>query len=472
MLLALSACASLDYEDYRQPVLILSDPPGAKIYEGRRFLGTTPAYARVSRGRKPRLRLVSESGESRDVRLKTEYRWRDSGAMNLLLLTLAPVGWLADWATGTAWRVSDPPVQTFGSGGKWPQAREPKVIAIAPPATEDMDISDGLGMAIESKLRASRKVKVLDYETTAPAFQFYQAGAGPPGDKENRYRLIDELKADHILYSQSKRKGDAFYVTSHLNDVVSGQTSEVYNFQVTPGESLKGEFTRRRWSSHFFHLLPNTFFLNFSGYTPNLTVDDVEYQGKEAAAEDSVDRYLKYLSAISIATLQRPMANVRGQWTFDFVPAVVLSKKTMEFPRFAPVAGVQFERLYASAGYGFEAGYLWRHGHAYLDFIPTYTWSQVSYTTLTREGTAARHSIQSVLEIGYNKFFSEHFVGRLFVRNVAEDIQLWSKVLTEVSGQPTYATDAGSVFVGFAVGYYFPSTLKSKKGWTVKDASR
>jgi hypothetical protein len=466
----ISACASLDYEDYRQTVLITSDPPGVKVYQGKRFLGVTPAYVRVRRGHSPRLNFVPPDGDSREVKLKTEYRWKNSGALNLVLLPLAPAGWLTDIATGTSWKALDPATQVFGKGGEWPAKREPRLVAVAPPSTEDPEISDGLGAAIDDKLRKNARFKVLDYDATAPTFQFYQAAGGPPADKENRYRLNGELKVDHILYSTTERSGDSFQVKSQLRDIVTGRTDGEYAFTVTPKETLRPEFSRRNFFSRYFGLIPNTVFLNFSGYTPQVTVNGVEYEGKEGEAKSKVDEFLHYVNAVSISTLRRPMANVRNQWTFGFVPAVVLSKKTIEFNQYAAVAGVQFERLYASAGYGFEGGYLSRHGFFYADFIPTATWSQLSYTALNQEGTKARTSIQSIIEFGFNKFISEHFVGKIFLRNVGEDAELWSRTLTEVTGQPQYAENVGSVFAGLAVGYHFPSSVKSKKDWSVREA--
>jgi hypothetical protein len=468
--LLLSACASLDYTDYKQTVMVLSDPPGVKVYEGENYLGTTPAYVRVNRGRRPHIRFVPEDGVERKIKLKTEYRWDDSFAMNLLLLTLAPAGWVADWATGTAWELRDPPLQTFGKGGAWPAARVPGIVAIAPPPAKDIDIADGLGTALDAKLRTTSQFQVLDYGMTAPYFQYHRASGGPPQDKQARYRLMSDLKADHILHSQVERKADdTFVVRALLKDAITTRTAREYSFEVSPEEAhLKDEFQRRRLFSSFFNLLPNTMWINFSGYTPNLRVNDTEYEGKETPADDAGEQFLKYVSAISISTMKRPIANVRGQWVFEFVPALILSKKEFQLPKYLP--GVTFERLYTSAGYGIEGGYLWRHGYAYADFIPMLTWSQMSYQTQAgRAGTQSHTSVQSMIEVGYSKFLTDHLVSKFFLRNVFEDTVLWSDVMTEINGTPTWTEAAGSVFVGFAFGYYIPSTLKSKEGWRVRE---
>lgn len=152
-----SACASLNYEDYRQVVLVTSDPPGAKVYQGSHFLGVTPSYMKVRRGRTPRLNFVPPDGDSHEVKLNTEYRWNDSGALNLLLVPLAPAGWLVDYATGTSWNIKDPAVQKFGKGGGWPATREPKVVAIAPPTAEDPRSPMAWALQSTTRLRYKRE---------------------------------------------------------------------------------------------------------------------------------------------------------------------------------------------------------------------------------------------------------------------------------------------------------------------------
>lgn len=464
----LSACASLDYEDYRQTVMVLSDPPGAKIYEGETLLGTTPAYVRVKRGRRPHIRLVADGHPERKIKLKTTYRWDESFVPNVILLTLAPLGWLTDWASGTAWELHDPPLATFGKGGHWPTPREVKTVLIAPPPEKDIDVSDALGFALQEKLRHSESFQVLDFGSTAPHFQFASTSGGPPFDKTDRYRIFGSLPADHLLYSQTERKGDAFLVRAQLKDTITTRTAREYSFEITPdADALKSEFQRRKLYSDFFHLLPNTIWMNFSAYTPNMTVNEVEYLGKEAPADDPGDQFLRYLSGISISTLHRPIANVRGQWNFDFVPAVVISKKEFYLPTYLP--DVKFERIYTSAGYGFEGGYLWRYGYGYANFIPMLTWSQLSYDAPTQSGTRSHTSVQSMLEFGYSNFINDHLVGKLYMRNVFEDIELWSRVMTEINNNPTFTENAGSITVGIAFGYYIPSSLKSKEGWRVRE---
>ena len=124
-------------------------------------------------------------------------------------------------------------MQKFGKGGEWPAPREPKLVAIAPPSSDDPEISDGLGAAIDDKLRKTANYKLLEYEKTAPTFQYYQAAGRPPANKDYRYQLNRELKVDHIIYSQSERSGDTYIVKSHLRNNVTGRIDQEYSFEVS-----------------------------------------------------------------------------------------------------------------------------------------------------------------------------------------------------------------------------------------------
>ena len=106
--LFMGACASLDASDYRQTVLVNSSPPGATIYERGKKIGTTPEYVRVRRRHHPELTLDFGSGITRNLDLKTHYRWGDSFGADFLFLEFAPVAWGVDWATGNIWRLDDP----------------------------------------------------------------------------------------------------------------------------------------------------------------------------------------------------------------------------------------------------------------------------------------------------------------------------------------------------------------------------
>jgi hypothetical protein len=464
-----AGCASIDYADYRQTILVLSDPPGAKVYDGQRFIGITPNYMRFRRRAKPVLLMEMPDGTRRDVPLETRYRWGDSFGMNALFLVYAPVGWAVDWATGTAWEAEDPPLEVFGRGGVWPVITRPGRVAVAPPQGVDFETADALGLAVEEKMRASENFTVSDYEETAPGFRFYRSYSGLAQEKQDRYRLLSHLKVDHILISTAEKRGETFVVKGELKDVVTTKTKSSYTWEITPGnQALREEFTAKTLLNEYFKSLPNTVFLNFAGYTPTATIDRREYKGKEAPADGFGDEMLRYLSSLSLAGLERERFNTRGHFTFGFVPTAIVSQKMIVFPEYTPLVDAEFHRWYVSAGYGIEGGYMGRFGLLYADLIPMGTYTRIRYSTPQTEGAVERFSIQLMSEIGYSYFFTNHLIGRVYYRSIGEDNKLWNQAFSESSSSTLFTDTFSSGFAGVSIGYYIPTALKRRSGWLVK----
>lgn len=451
-------------------MLVLADPPGvAKVYDGQRFIGIAPNYMRFRRGRNPVLRMEMPDGEIRQVPLKTKYRWGDSFGMNWLLTFFAPAGWLFDIATGTAWDAQDPPLQVFGKGGEWPGVRNPGRVAVAPPQGVDFETANALGLAIDEKLRATEKYSVMDFEESATSFQFYRSYSGLALDRDNRYRLLSDLKVDHILVSTAEKQGDTFVVTGEMKDVITTKTKARYTWEISAGNrALREEFTAKSFFNRYFYLMPNTVFLNFAGYTPTVTINGHDYQGKEAEARGFGEKMGQYLSALSLAGLERQRFNTIGHFTFNFVPTAIVSQKRIVLPTYGPLTDTEFRRSYLSAGYGFEGGYMGRFGLVYLDLIPMLTWSRVSYTSPDGHGAIDRFSVQSMAELGYSYFITNHLIARLFFRTVTEDETAWNRAFRKAEKTPLSVNDVSSGFAGVSVGYYIPTAAERRTGWLVR----
>ncbi len=468
-----TGCASIDYADYRQTIMVLSDPPGAEVYDCERFIGITPNYMRLRRSSAPSLKMVMPDGERRDVSLKRNYRWGDSFGMNGLFLAFAPLGWAVDILTGTAWDADDPPLQVFGKGGVWPIVHKPSKVAVAPPQGVDVDTADALGLAIDEKLRATEKFNVMDYEETAPSFQFYRSYSGLARDRENRYRLLSHLKVDHVLVSTAEKRGDTFVVKGVMKDVITTKVKASYTWEITPGnQSLRERFTAKTFFNEYFHLLPNTVFLNFANYTPTVEINNQESKGKEAPAHGEGEELAKYLSSLSLAGLERDRFNTLGHFTFNFVPTAIISTKRIVFPKYVPFNDAEFQRWYVSGGYGIEGGYMGRFGLVYADLIPMVTWSRVKYSTPLVEGRVSNVSIQTMIEAGYSYFFTNHLIGRIFYRRTGEDNRVWKEAMSEASGSGENIGSVNSGFAGISIGYYIPTALKRQPGWLVRKTSR
>ena len=106
---ALPGCASLTYESLHQYVLVRSEPEGADIYSGDEKVGVTPAYIEIHRATRAELTLKT-SIESKNLSLKSRYRWESSFWPNFVFVTFAPLGWAMDLVSGGAWQMLNPEV--------------------------------------------------------------------------------------------------------------------------------------------------------------------------------------------------------------------------------------------------------------------------------------------------------------------------------------------------------------------------
>jgi hypothetical protein len=466
-LLLLAGCASVDTSNYRQVVLVRSTPAGAKIFQHGDEIGVTPAYVPIRRQRKAALELRFPNGEKRVVPLTTKYRWGDSFASDLLFLNFAPVAWLVDLETETAWRFEDPPEAVQEGAGGVPSA--PKVVAVAPPMGTDSESGDAVGQLVARKLTEQHRFKVLDYERTAPVFNYYNSDHGISDSSFDNHRLYYTLKADHVFVSSLEPRDDGFHVNGRLRDVYTGRESDSNSWDVTSSDaSLNDQLSFNRFISDRFHLFPNTLFLNLSTLQPSMDINSISYKGTSETGHQWYDQVVNYVSYLSLSHLERPRRNVIGQFVFDFVPTVNLSHKKISFPTYAPLNGSQFDRLYVNGGYGIELGYLSRYGFAYLDAIPALTWTQLSVRSPNGDESLQSTTLTTTVEYGYSYFFSPHFVGKIFTRALPEDSKLWQRAIRQASNATENISNSNSFLTGIALGYYFPSNFEGKSSWRIR----
>jgi hypothetical protein len=462
-------CASIDISDYRQTVLVKSDPPGAAIFDQGEQVGVTPAYVRVRRRGHPQLTLEMPGEASRKVDLRTHYRWWDSFGANFLWLTLAPVGWLTDWATGTAWYMDDPGQIRFAGVRKGPLSAKALTVAIAPPELEEEGVRDAVGSVLEDRMKSVGRYRVLDYDKTVLQFAYYDSEQGLSEKKTRRYNLYYELKADRVLISNATLSPEGFRIRSRLLNVYTGQSEGDYRWDVLPRTLAdREEMSTYRKYSRYFHILPNTAYVNFSSFSSTLDVDGRSYSGSSARGTGFGDKALDYLSALSVGRLSRPRSGQRGRWVFEFTPTGAISKKKLRFLEHPDLRDVTFERWYVKAGYGAEMGYLSRVGFFYFDFMPAMTWSSIDFKTKEFEERLSRNSLSLILELGYSCFLGSHLVGKVYVRSVGEDRQLWERAVRDATGDANNVTAVSSSFAGIAIGYYFPAVFGDRsEDWRV-----
>ncbi len=453
--LFLSGCASTTISGYRQPVLVTSDPPGAAVYERGQYIGTTPGFMRVRRRHHPVLEIRHAGKSPKDIPLTTKYRWFDSFWGNALFLTLAPVGWGVDWATGTAWEIQNPPLGYTGIPSKGAR------LAISPPEMKDRDLADAVGTQLEQKFRNEGRFTVNSYEHTLPHFDYYSTTNTLPENVEDRNGLLGALQSEAVYFSTATEDENGIQVKGEVRNAFSGERIAEKEFRLP---RLEGAGTPiRKQIPRYFHILPNTAFVNFTSFRALMDIDRVETEGVSVSDGSPMEDVMNVVGAVGLTRLQRPRANAISRWTFDFVPSINFSMKRIRFQFFTPPQDQDFDRIYASVGYGLEVGYQWKYGFPYLDLIPTATWSQLTYDVNQSEKVLDSWSTTFVVELGYQYFFSDHFVAKLFSRSLQEDPDLWKKAVSDIYGQQKRVETASTIISGLAIGYYFPSTARKKR---------
>lgn len=460
----LSACATLD--GTRQNILVRSEPAGADVYQNGKLLGTTPDYLSIRRGKRTTLEFVYGEHQRKEVQLKTKYRWGDSFASNLLFLSLAPIGWLVDYFNGSAFEAEAPSVMRF--------QKDPKVaehirnrLAVAPAVAEDPEIGVLAGEQVHKKMSEGQRYELIPYDPAA--FQYYGSEHGLSPKKHLQANLFAELQTDYVLWPQVSKGKNQFDIRGEIKSAYDGKVAESVDFTLAATDAeLRSELFSRSRFKEYFHFIPNTLYVNFSSYLPTFEYLDTTYEGEEIGGESFGDKALQYISALSLDREERPRFNVRGQWVYDFVPSLTLSRKRIQFETFFPLQGAEFERRYASAGYSLEFGYQWKYGFPYFNIGPTLTWSQLLYSTPTGEGSEASSvNVMSRVELGYSYFFSDHFIIKVYVKGFSEDKEIWDEALSRASGQTLIAQNVNSNVSGIAIGYYFPSSTRNRSEWKI-----
>ncbi len=169
-----TGCTTLNLNNYTQKLKVSSSPEGADIFFDGKKVGKTPGYIRIRRKKDARLELKKQGYQPTYVQLDSKYRWTDSFVMNLIFTSLAPAGWLIDYATGTSWNYEplDNIVIDSKKDVQWDTSQW--VIGIAPPQSDDPVASDQVANFLQEKMRQSYpKANVKDYNSSKYKFLDY-----------------------------------------------------------------------------------------------------------------------------------------------------------------------------------------------------------------------------------------------------------------------------------------------------------
>ena len=174
-------CASTDKSvEYSQILRVRSVPAGAEIHHEGKKIGKTPAYVSVRRSYQTDLVLKHKNYPEKKLPLETRYRWGSSFSPNLILLSLAPIGWGVDFATKNAWTYVEPKTQYLDLKAEDEPVKIPRkdwVIAVAPPVDklDDEELIRDMGNQLTETLKEQYpSSKVIEYKDIAYAFQIYR----------------------------------------------------------------------------------------------------------------------------------------------------------------------------------------------------------------------------------------------------------------------------------------------------------
>jgi|GEM_PF-2894238 len=455
-----TGCATIGHDARNQAVLIQSSPPGADIALNGKVVGQTPMYVLIPRAKHPKLTL-SRDGVSKDLPVKTKYRWGASFFSNFVFYIGAPIGWLVDYATGSAWNPQDPPPVSFEEtvDDELPPINS---VAIAPPSAESLELSNAAIPVLREAIGERQSLfgyKLLPYDETLP--QFLHRGFdfdGSASEDETRF-LYQALNAQGVWHSTFIRDGDSMKLQAQLEDTRTRSIADEIDIMLDPSDERSKAFAQG------FHLvtLPNavTFSLStqyFSYDRPNSSSITLQ------AADTNVwwQKGLQYLSAISITNLPEYRPDRAGRWLVNFIPILRVSRRDLVANGETQIEGQNFTRWLGAIGYGPEIGYQVGKHYFYFDLDLNATWTDISWTQRGQDFSTTRTGFQTSLEFGYLYSISDIWSVRLFASSFPENSEAWREALNKTSMGAIGSQAEGAAnnsTAGLSIGFNFEPFL-------------
>jgi hypothetical protein len=473
--LAVSAgCTSLSRSQYTQYIYILpkSEQKPVLVEIDGKIKGEAPGYFEVSRGRSPSITLI-EGGRRRDVQIETRYRWSRSFFSGFGFFAYAPIAWVVDIVTGTAWDAED----FKEAGSKIPNAERFRV-AVAPPKAGSQEVSDIGGEWLASKLSTnadsadfpgySGNPVLKPYQETLPIFlendYVFDVHSGDLGQSRNLYRQLD---AEILVESRIEKKGDSFTLESTSLNTISGakKPGPKWTFQEAELSRRIPGFGTKLKNTWWTRLIPNTVGVDLVSerLEVELATTGLAYQLQPVASSDWFSQSLSYISSLNFSSSPDRRREFSSKWELSAVPVLRFSRKHVKAVDLPIPNGVfvesdpEFVRWLISGGYGLQVGYLNGRHYVYLDIIPTFLWSQVSWRQNGSNQTATRTGFSSQTELGYNYNWRTNWFVKLFTRSQFEPTEVWKDALSSRMGSRQYPVSASTIVSGLTIAYQFES---------------
>lgn len=462
-----TGCATLRGTDQR--IKVVTNPPDAEVYYKGSKLGSTPGFFEVPRAREATLTLKFPAGQEIHHSLKGKYRWSDSFTAGFIWGFIgAPVSWVIDLATHSAWEYEKIPTldqtdQTYlGSADLLPSNRK-KSIAIAPPQADFEITSDELGMHVQGITQDKfPDAFVADYLQTYPTFSNYLYKHTDPVVDLYRERLYFELGTTHIVETKTKKLSEGIQLSSELKNIYTDQVVEHFENFIPEKDlkTLKGGVLATLMS--MVSIIPNTVFFDFTQSSLYFLFNTPASGTNFIPRSEKTDSPWSILTSIAFRNSRSPkLTEFRG--VFRFITDLNFYYDRFHFDTPSPpnpLDGEKFTWLSLSIGFGPEVGIDTPMGYFYLDIVPSLAGSWIS----SSKNSDGRITLELDGEVGFSTFLSQRITLRLFAREISGSANQWNSILTGAAGQPMSIQSAFHGIFGLAIGYYFPES----KNWVKK----
>lgn len=470
-----SGCAT--FQGHKQRVKVVSDPPGAQIRTEDGPIGVTPQFVDIRRSRKKKVWIQWKGDELPPQNLKPTYRWRESFFANLVFLSYAPVGWVLDYVTGTAWEY-EPKLTFKGPPGAKPfQDSQGEIrIAIAPPKAEQSLLSDELGSWMERTIQARYPdARVVPFFQSLTTFNEFDDDHSDTVDSVNRDDLYAELGVHRIVESKviPRDNGREVSLLTTTTDVFTDQKLDEFKVYID-GSGI--DFNKRdpwlRRLGNLASIVPNT--ITFDTTTPRAqilvdgNVDSVDTARYFSQSQKS-DTLWHYISSLGLRSFKSPSHSTRLAFTFRFVPSLAIYYDRFLFRSKQPLPNefgeIRYDWYTLYGGVGPEVGIESSIGHQYLQLIPGFGLNWIHWSQGPNQFNDVKMRFAIETEIGWSFFVTKRLNVRLFGRILSMTGDQWQSAIGNTLGRNVEIRNPQLALSGIALGFYFPEVKTSLKEW-------
>lgn len=462
----------------RQRLRVISEPPGAEVIVDGTVAGQTPLFVEIEREKRKEILLRRQGYVPQKIPLNTSYRWTDSFASNFIFLGLAPVAWIVDIVTGSAWdyeRLSTIPLKSDGTKATLTNTKLEKTIAISPTISDIELLSDEIAEKIEKNLRAQLSpAKVLAYRDTEEIYSDFGVTYDSEIEPDLRDELSARLKATHMMRSKVLESSDEkILVEGKLVNLYTDKEEASYLWTFK-GSDL--EFKKlspfKQYVLSYVSILPNSISLDTTTARATITASEPNSGTSQIpdyySASIKQSNWLSVVSGLGVKNLRGPEKVRPFTFGFRFVPSLSIYYDKFRFDsKIAtnPFLNSQFEWYTFQAGYGPEVSFDLPAGYFYLGFIPELGNSWIYYSTPTKSGSTTQLGIHLEVELGFSAYVSRNLNVRFYIRNVSASSQIWERTMKELAGNQLIFYSSNQFMGGFSFSYYFPESRIQSKRW-------